>query len=182
MNNQSLIFSAFILLFIVGCANTSEKKVTIDEPEKEQLKDSIDGKLHLLDTIKTTYPIQIGNDPALITVKKIIGSTKNHFIIDLDYRNEKAFSIYTNKFALIDSTQAPFFQDSLLLDYTQGSSLTSVKYQAIRGSTLCFSAILENAVQQKTVEGRFNVFYDPERRGQFYGWITDTVYDRVSIK
>jgi len=182
MNYQTLIFSALILLFLVGCANTSEKKVIIDVPEKEQVKDSIDRKLHILDTVKTAYPIQIGNDKALITVKKIMGNKPTHFIIDLDYRNEKAFSIYADKFALIDSTKAPFFLDTLHLDYTQGSILTSVKYKAIRGSTLNFSAILENAAQQKTVEGRFNVFYDPARRGQFYGWITDTLYDDVSLK
>jgi len=182
MNYQTLIFSAFILLFVTGCANTSEKKVVVDLPEKQQLKDSIDRKAIILDTIKTSYPIQIGNDQALITVNKIMGNKPNHFIIDLDYRNEKAFSIYTDKFALIDSTKKPFFLDTLLLDYTQGSTLTSVKYKAIRGSTLNFSAILENAAQQKWVEGRFNVFYDPARRGQIYGWITDTVYDYVTLK
>ena len=182
MNYQTLIFSAFILLFVAGCANTSEKKVVVDLPEKQQLKDSIERKSTILDTIKSVYPIQIGNESAFITVQKIMGNKPDHFIIDLDYRNEKAFSVYADKFALIDSTKKPFFLDTLQMDHTQGSTLTSVKYKAIRGSTLNFSAILENVAKQKRVEGRFNVFYDPARRGQFYGWITDTVYDHVSIK
>lgn len=182
MNYQTLIFSALTLLFLSGCGNTSEKKEMDNATERAQLKDSVYDESPILDTLKTVYPIAIGNDKALITVKRIMKSKPGHFIIDLDYRNEKAFSVYADKQVLIDSTKRPFFRDTLHLDYTKGAILTSVKYKAIRGSTLNFSAILENVAQQKKVEGRFNIFYDPARRGQFYGWITDTVYDNVSIK
>lgn len=182
MNYQTLIIRALLLLFLAGCANTSERKVIVDVPEKEQLRDSIDRKSPILDTVRTAYSIQIGNDKALITVKKIMRNKPDHFVIELDYRNEKAFSVYADKATLIDSTIRPFFLDTLLLDYTQGATLMSVKYSAIRGSSLNFSAVLKNEEWQKQVEGRFNVFYDPARRGTIYGWITDTVYDINSAK
>ena len=180
MNCRTLVFAALTLLLACGCANTSEKKEIENVTKKQKEKDVVDKKSPLLDTLTTTYPIQIGNDKALITVKKIIGGNPNHFLIDLDYRNEKAFSVYADKQVLIDSTKSPFFLDTIQLDYTAGAILTSIKYKAIRGSTLNFSAVLENEAQQKIVEGRFNIFYDPARRGQFYGWITDSVYNKVS--
>ena len=182
MNGRTLLLSAFTLLFLCGCVNTSEKKDTNGTTEKRQVNVLDDHKSLMADTLITTYPIQIGNDKALITVKKILGNKPDHFLIDLDYRNEKAFSVYADKKALIDETKTPFFLDTVQRDYTQGATLTSVNYRAIRGSTLQFSAILKNEAQQKTVEGRFNVFYDPERRGTFYGWITDTIYHSASKK
>jgi len=177
MNYQTLLFSALTLLFLFGCANTTEKKKVISDTEKPQLKDTVPTKLTTLDTIKTTYSIQIGNDKGLISVLKISSNKPDHFIINLDYRNEKVFSIYTNKQVLIDATITPMFLDTLQLDYTRGAILTSVNYRGIRGSTLNFSAVLKNEEQHKKIEGRFNVFYNPARSGKVYGWITDTVYD-----
>jgi hypothetical protein len=182
MNYQTLVFSGLTLLFLSGCGNTTEKKEIIGDAEKQLLDDSVKSNLPTLDTVKTTYPVQIGNDMGLISIVKVSSNKPSHFIIDLDYRNEKVFSIYVDKQVLIDSTVRPMFLDTLHLDYTLGATLASVKYKAIRGSTLNFSAVLVNEEQQKQVEGRFNVFYNPARKGKVYGWITDTVYDKVSIK
>ena len=182
MNGRSLLLISLIPLLLSGCVNTSEKKDIHNTTENQEVNVLEDGKIPVVDTLTTIYPIQIGNDQALITVKKILGNTLDHFQIELDLRNEKAFSVHADKQALIDATKAPFFRDTIQLDYTKGAILTSVKYKAIRGSTLNFSAVLENKAEQKTVEGRFNVYYDPARRGKFYGWITDTVYHTPSLK
>jgi len=182
MNYQTLLFSTLSVLSLSGCVNTTEKKEIISDTEKRQLSDSIHSKFPILDTLTKVYPIQIANDKGLVSVLKISRNKSEHFIINLDYRNEKVFSIYADKQVLIDSTIRPMFLDTLQMDYTLGASLIAVKYKGIRGSTLNFSAVLENEERQKLVEGRFNVFYDPARRGTIYGWITDTVYDRVSIK
>jgi len=182
MNFQTLILSTLTLLILIGCANTTEKKESTNTTEEQQANDTVHNNLPILDTLKTTYPIQIGNDKGLITVHEISRAKPVHFIIDLDYRNQKVFSVYVDKHVVIDSIKRPFFLDTLHLDYTHGAILTSVKYEAIRGSTLYFAAILENKEQQKAVEGRFNVFYNPSRKGQIYGWISDTLYNTVSVK
>ena len=182
MNYRSLVFGTLTLLILAGCTNRAEKKEPVDATENKQVKDSINYKLPILDTLITTYPIQIGNDAGLISVKKIMKDKPNHFIIELDYRNERVFSVNVDKQTLMDVDKTPVFLDSLFLDYTQRAILTSVKYEAIRGSTLYFEGIFENTEQQKAVKGRFNVFYNPTRKGQIYAWHSDTVYDIGSIK
>ncbi|MEM7087587.1 MAG: hypothetical protein AAF489_15480 [Bacteroidota bacterium] len=183
MNYRTLIFSTLTLLFLSGCANTTEKKQTIQTTsENKKVNDLIEEQLVALDTAKVTYPIKIGNDDGLVSVLKISNSKADHFVIDLDYRKEKVFSIYADKYVLIDSTQNPMFLDTLHSDYTRGARLVDVKYLFVRGGTLYFSATLENVGQQKKMEGRFNVFYSPARKGEVYGWITDTVYPMRPIE
>lgn len=182
MNYRTLAFNILTLFFLAGCVNSSKHKELNDATENRQVKDSVQYKLPVLDTVKTTYPIQIGNDKALVTVHEIRRSKPDHFIIELDYRNEKVFSVNVDKQTLMDVDKTPVFLDTLFLDYTQRAALTAVKYEAIRGSTLYFEGIFEDAERQKAVKGRFNVFYNPSRKGQIYAWHSDTVHNIDSLK
>ena len=177
-----MVLGILALHMLCGCANTSEKKEAVSETEKQQVNDSVPYKSRIVDTIKTAYPIQIGNHKGLVSVTKIVEGKPKYFTIELDYRNEKVISVYVDKSVLIDSNKIKMFIDTLNLDYTNGAFLTSVKYKFIRGNTLYFEATLENKAAKKEVYGRFNLFYGTPRKGEVYGWITDSIHELLPTK
>lgn len=177
-----MVLGLLVLHLLYGCANNSEKKEAAPETEKQQVSDSVSYKSPIVDTINTAYPIQIGNHKGLVSVKKIVEGKPKYFVIDLDYRNEKVISVHVDKGVVIDSNKTRMFLDTLNLDHTHGATLTYVKYEFIRGNTLYFEATLENEAAQKEVYGRFNLFYGTPRKGEVYGWITDSIQEILPTK
>lgn len=172
-------FISTFLLFVLmlSCADKSEKKMIVFETSKPN---SISTHKIVVDTLKSSYPVQIGNDKGLI---KILGIktyegkklTSSNFYISLN--DIPKFTLYKqiDKNVLIDSNETVFLKDTVNYDYLNSALIKNMEFDFVRANTLYFNATLENPIVGKEIIGRFNLFYRTKKKGMVYGWITDDV-------
>ena len=132
------------------------------------------------DTTFSSSPIQIGNDKGQVEITGIQTFkndtlTNGEFTIQLKDVACCPLTKTVNQSMVIDSNTTVHFLDSLHRDYTSEAVLSSVTFDFVRGATLYFNAELENVIEGKRIYGRFNLFYQSDRKGEVYGWITDSL-------
>ena len=163
MKSNILLVGALLLL-VASCKKDVKETDPIEDPQEIRI-----------DTSVVSYNLQIGNDPARVEVTTISNNDAKDFSLDFFHKNEKKLSRSISKSDLIELNSSKLFLDSLTQDHTKDARLVDFKYQFVRGNTLYFEAMMRNEAQKKRIYGRFNMFYQTYRKGEIYGWITDSV-------
>ena len=141
----------------------------------------------IIDTIRTSFPVQIGNDKGLVKVvgirtyrnEKLAGS---NFVISLNNIPNFSITKRIDKSILIDSNETVLLKDTLNADFLKSAVIKTVEFDFVRSNTLYFNAVLENSLKAKEITGRFNLFYRTKKKGLIYGWVTDEIKETLPNK
>ena len=166
-----------LIAVLIACSNESNETITDSEYlETEIIKE----EKTLNDTIRSSYPVQIGNDKGFVHVvgkrtfkdRKLVNS-----IFSIRLKEIKDFSIsrQIDQNTLVDSNSTNLHLGSIENDFLHSASIKHIEFQGVRSNTLYFKARLENPDLGKEIIGRFNLFYRTKKKGLVYGWITDEV-------
>ncbi|WP_159038510.1 hypothetical protein [Brumimicrobium mesophilum] len=173
----------FLLFYLFSCSEKSEN--TLINSEALELN-SIESNGIYLDTINSTYPLQIGNNKGFVKVFGV-GTYKDQKLIKSDFLislvNIPNFSISKkiDKAVIIDSNENLLLKDTVNYDYLDLAIIKNVEFKFVRANTLYFNAILENPIDGKIIRGSFNLFYRTKRKGEVYGWITDEINEYLNF-
>lgn len=178
---MKLTIKILILTLLVSCANKLENRL-IDSEAKEH--SSVATSEILVDTLNSSYPVQIGNDKGII---KVVGIRTyedqklmiSDFVISLNGIPNFSISKRIDKSVLIDSNETVLLKDTVNSDYLNSAIIKNVEFDFVRANTLYFNAILENPIDRKEIIGRFNLFYRTKKKGIVYGWITDEIKETL---
>lgn len=162
----------FVMLMLFSCQSDSKTEQTTKQPKLEQPASP-------RDTLIQQYPERIGNDMVTIEVMNMPPVTENakdrHWKIRMERKGKTELAIDVTPYVLFKLNQTVLFKNAANADFTDGAVIKEIAYKSVRANTLYFSTILENPEEGKEIEGRFNLFYSTDRKGEIYGWVTDEV-------
>lgn len=178
---MKLFSKILIFVFLVSCSSKSENRL-IDSENKEPKQVESNGII--VDTLKSSFPVQIGNDNGTVKVFGIRTYedqklTNSDFVISLNDVPNFSITRRIDKTVLIDSNETVLLKDTVNSDYLTSAIIKNVEFDFVRANTLYFNAILKNPIDGKEIIGRFNLFYRTKKKGIVYGWITDEIKETL---
>jgi len=166
-----------LLVYIVGCRQGEDREKLRDLKTELSSDSSNIKKNPVADTTLTRYPMAIANDKSVVEVRRIRKGRTLDWQIRLIRAKKEILRTPVTKTLVVDSNSTVFYQDSLHQKYMVGAIIREISYDFIRANSLYFNVIFENTEADKEIQGRFNLYYGPKRKGEIYGFITDNMSD-----
>ena len=163
-----------LLSSVISCKQQEDNKsINIESTKKEEMTPLRISK----DSINTSFPVQIENEKGFI---KIFGQRqfKNNQLISSNFTISIAD---IPKYLLVQNIEKESFKisdtDLKKTDTINMNNfvIKNIKFEFVRANTLYFNAVLQNPLNKREIVGRFNLFYQTNKKGRVYGWIVDEI-------